>query len=244
MIKKLIIIFCALLILTSTFGLLLYNGVIWFNNPSKEAYPVRGVDVSIYQGDIDWNVLSNEGIDFAFMKATEGSGFVDENFKFNLENAMKTSLKIGAYHFFSFESPGETQGENFIENVPNHPELLPPVVDIEFYGDFINNPPSKEKTEEILNPLIEKLKNHYGKPPIIYATYDSYDLYIKGSYKDCPIWIRDIIKKPTLSDNREWTFWQYSNREKLNGYAGVEKFIDMNVFNGSLENFYTLFNLN
>lgn len=52
---------------------LIYNGIIWFNNPSKSEYPVRGVDVSSYQGDIDWQVLSSQGIDFAFIIATEGT---------------------------------------------------------------------------------------------------------------------------------------------------------------------------
>ena len=88
---------------------LFYTGVLKFNNPSRNTYPVRGVDVSSYQGTIDWEVLSSQNIQFAFIKATEGSGFVDPCFVDNLAGASETSLYIGAYHFFSFESSGKTR---------------------------------------------------------------------------------------------------------------------------------------
>ena len=52
---------------------LFYNGVVLFNNPSNMEFPVRGVDVSSYQGTIDWNVLASQNIQFAFIKATEGN---------------------------------------------------------------------------------------------------------------------------------------------------------------------------
>jgi len=220
--------------------LLLYNGILWFNNPSKTKFPVRGIDVSVYQGVIDWTVLSKQGIHFAYIKATEGSSFVDEKFMTNFENAQKTDLLVGAYHFFSYDSSGLTQADNFISVVPRIEKMLPPVVDVEFYGDREKNPLSKTDTQVILTVLLNKLENYYGIRPIIYATQRSYELYIKDSYQDYSIWIRNVFMKPYLGDHREWTIWQYSNREKLQGYAGEEKFIDMNVFHGSLEELYNL----
>ncbi|MDR3645072.1 MAG: GH25 family lysozyme, partial [Clostridia bacterium] len=142
-------------------GILLYNGIIWFNNPSSRVYPVRGVDVSSYQGIIDWNVLSKQHIDFAFIKATEGSSSHDQQFRYNWENANKTQLKVGAYHFFSFDSSGSAQANNFIGIVPRQAESLPPVVDIELYGDKMEKLPDREKTDEILNELLDKLEEHY-----------------------------------------------------------------------------------
>lgn len=62
-------------------------------------------------------------------------------------------------------------------------------------------------------------------------------MYIKNSFAQCDIWIRDVFTKPTLSDNRNWTFWQYTDRERLEGYSGDEKFIDVNVFYGYEEVF-------
>ncbi len=227
----------AFVLVLSIIAVLVYNGIILLNNPRDEYYPVRGVDVSSYQGEIDWDILSQNDIDFAFIKATEGSGFVDEKFKQNWENSNKTDLRIGAYHFLSYDSSGAGQAENFIKAVPKNKNSLPPVVDVEFYGEYFKNPADIEKAKPILDEFIEKLEEHYGKKPIIYATKRSYDLYIKDNYTDYPIWIRNVIAKPKLSDNRNWTFWQYTNREKLDGYSGDEKYIDMNVFNGSYDEF-------
>jgi len=227
----------ALFIITAallTLILLLYNGVILFNNPSEKDYPVRGVDVSAYQGDIDWEILSSQNIDFAFIKATEGSSFVDKKFAYNFAEAQKTDLSIGAYHFFSFDSQGKTQAENFIKNVIPFDGMLPPVIDFEFYGDKADNPPEKDKVHAELKAFISEIESCYGLSPIIYATEETYELYLKTDFSQYDIWIRDVITKPNFS---QWTFWQYTNREKLDGYKGPEKYIDMNVFNGTKEQF-------
>ena len=239
--KLFIIIAIVLLILT----LLLWGflGIIKFNNPSKEEYPVRGVDVSAYQGTIDWKKLSEQNIQFAYIKATEGSSFVDENFQENYKNAQETNLKIGAYHFFSYDSEGATQAENFINNVEKIDNMLPPVIDVEFYGEYKKNTPDKEKMQEQLRILIDKIKENYEVSPILYATNESYELYIANNFEDCEIWIRDIMKSPDLPDNREWTFWQYTNREILDGYQGEETYIDMNVFHGTQEEFDAKFSI-
>lgn len=234
--KKLIIgtitILFALLV---TGVLLVLNGIILLNNSSAKAYPVRGVDVSWYQGDINWNTLAKQDIDFAFIKATEGSSHVDKKFHYNFEQALNADLKVGAYHFFSYDSEGKTQAENFIKTVQKIDDMLPPVVDIEFYGDKKKNLPQKEATQEQLSVLLDELEKHYGKKPIIYATKKSYDLYIANSYQEYDIWIRSVYNKPTLSDGNTWIFWQYTDKEQLDGYVGVEKFIDVNVFYGTKE---------
>lgn len=233
-----ILCFCVItIILIGIVGVLFYNGILLFNNPSKERYPIRGVDVSAYQGDIEWEVLAKQGIEFAFIKATEGSTFVDKKFKTNFDDAIKTNLRIGAYHFFSFDSSGEAQAKNFCNTVPKEENLLPPVVDIEFYGDKAKNPPDSQVTKKELNKLLMMLEEYYNKKPIIYATKQSYDLYISNDFENYDIWIRDVFTNPSLSDGRKWTFWQYTNREKLKGYEGVEKYIDMNVYYGTKEEF-------
>ena len=107
----------AVLLSAFVLAFLVWNGYLLLNNPSRERYPVRGVDVSKYQGEIDWPVLAEQEISFAFIKATEGSSHVDARFAYNYEEARKTGLRVGAYHFFSFDSGGDTQAENFIRNV-------------------------------------------------------------------------------------------------------------------------------
>lgn len=239
--KKILIVTSLIAIIIIVIYVLWCNGIIIFNYPSDEEYEIRGIDVSAYQGDIDWNVLSKQGIKFAFIKATEGSSFVDKKFNINYENATKTKLKIGAYHFFSYDSDGNAQADNFIKNVPKIEDMLPPVVDIEFYGDKYINIPDIEKTQKQLQIMLDKLEEHYGKKPIIYATYKSYNLYIANNFKDNHIWIRDVYFKPNLKDNREWTFWQYTDKARLDGYNGKEKRIDINVFNGNMDKFEKLF---
>lgn len=218
-------------------GALLYEGVLQLNHPSPSRYPVRGVDVSNYQGDIDWPALSEQGIDFAFIKATEGSSFQDARFQDNWDRAADTGLRIGAYHFFSYDSPGASQAANFISTVPIRAGMLPPVVDIEFYGDKERHPPERAQVEPMLNELLERLTAHYGVRPILYVTQKSYELYIMGGYEAYDLWVRSVITQPRLPDGRQWTFWQYSNRGRLNGYSGQERFIDLNAFNGSRQSF-------
>ena len=235
--KKLIMLFALLLAVGCALSALVWNGNILLNNPSHEKYPVQGVDVSAYQGEIDWQTLAVQDIDFAFIKATEGSTFVDKNFAFNFEQAQQTDLAVGAYHFFSYDSAGKTQAENFIANVIPYEGMLPPVIDLEFYGDKEKHPPERAYVDAELSAMIEILTDHYGMAPIIYATEKSYELYLDGNYEECDIWIRNVITRPDISDDRPWTFWQFTNRGRMPGYNGVERFIDINVFSGTESEF-------
>ena len=212
---------------------LILSGTLWPNRVFAAGYPVRGVDVSSYQGSIDWPVLSKQDIDFAIVKATEGSSDVDERFAANWAGARQSGLVVGAYHFLSFDSPGSTQAANVIRTVPAAPAALPPTVDVEFYGDYVAHPPSRQKVRGILDPLLAALERHYGRPAILYATADAYDRYLKGAYQRNPIWFRSVAVPPSVPDGRQWTFWQYSDRERLPGYRGDEAFVDMNAFAGS-----------
>ena len=231
MIERMILITLVTLILCGGTGLALYiNGLLIPNEPNS--YMVHGVDVSSYQGNIDWNILSKD-IDFAYIKATEGSSSVDPEFYDNYAGAVNSDIRVGFYMFFSFDSPGETQAENYIRTVEKFDNMLPPAIDVEFYGVNDKNPPRREYINRELDILISKIEEHYSMKPIIYSTKKAYDMYISGKYQDCDIWIRDVFGEPELSDGRSWTFWQYSDKSRLNGYDGDEKFIDMNVFYGS-----------
>lgn len=206
---------------------------------NKTRFPVMGVDVSRYQGEINWNMLEEQNVSFAFIKATEGSGHIDELAGDNLKNAADTDILISAYHFFSFDSPGETQAENFI-SVVNADEInMPPVVDIEYYGDKRSFKPSSEETEEILFPLLERLEDYYGAKPIIYTTLSVYNKYIKENFSDYPIWIRNVYCEP---DFINWKFWQFTDKGELYGFNGEEKYIDLNVYNGTLDEFLMEYN--
>ncbi|MBR5542646.1 MAG: hypothetical protein IKU65_00935 [Oscillospiraceae bacterium] len=226
-----------ILIIVVFFSLLVLCLAAFLGRNAAKNFSVRGVDVSAYQGVIDWQVLSQNDIDFAFIKATEGSTFKDRLYADNVKGAKETALAVGAYHFMSFESEGESQAQNFIETVDRADISLPPVIDLELYGQYNHNPPDFGKVQKILDGLIAALSEEYGTKPIIYTNRRAYSLYISGRYRDCDIWICDILKRPTLPDGREWTFWQYSHTERLPGYSGEEKHIDMNVFAGNRQDF-------
>ncbi|MBR2087261.1 MAG: glycoside hydrolase family 25 [Oscillospiraceae bacterium] len=222
-----------------------YKYNIEVEEPSQADYPVRGVDVSRYQGTIDWQVLASQDVTFAFIKATEGSSHQDPCFAYNWEEARKCGVYAGAYHFFSYDSGGETQARNFIDTVGMNEGTLPPVVDLEFYGDYYDNPPDKQETRKTLNALLMALETYYGKKPIIYTTPRAYYSYILGGgYGEYPLWIREVHTKPIVN----WVFWQYSDQGLLEGYDGkqadqTEAFIDLNVYRGTMDGFLREFGL-
>ncbi len=225
-----------LIFLSALLALLLFLGIVHINNPSKAKYPVNGVDVSAYQGQVDWDTLSSQDIDFAYIKATEGSTFKDSCFEYNWKEAGETDLRIGAYHFFSFESSGEKQAANFIDSVDVIPMMLPPVIDVEYYGKYQNEDDIDvvEIRAELRN-MINILKEEYGVNPVLYVSEETYNTIVAQEFSDCDIWYRSVYGK--IDGDLDWTFWQYSNRHRLNGYEGEEPFIDMNVFYGTKEEF-------
>lgn len=197
-------------------------------------FPVWGVDVSRYQGEINWKSLESQNVRFAFIKATEGSGHVDEYVSENLANAAETDIRLSAYHFFSFDSPGETQAENFISVVNAGDIDMPPVVDVEYYGTKKSDKPDRKEAEKILAPLLDRLESYYGVKPIIYTTLPVYNRYIRENFSDYPLWIRNVWCEPDFMD---WKFWQFSDKGLLSGFTGEEKYIDLNVYNGSEQEF-------
>ena len=224
----------------------IYNREIIANIPDPQKYPVMGVDVSRYQGNIDWSVIASQNVTFAFIKATEGSSHQDPCFTENWNAVQNTNIYAGAYHFFSYESSGETQAQNFIDTVGDLSNTnLPPVIDLEFYGDYSNSPLSRKETQEILNTLLTRLENYYHVKPIIYTTTKAYYHYLLGGgYGDYPLWFRNTYQEPVVN----WSFWQYSDEGKLAGYDGIqtdhtEMFIDLNVYHSSYESFLEEFSL-
>ena len=210
----------------------------WILLPHEAApsqWEVFGVDVSAYQGDIDWPVLAGQQVQFAFIKASEGSSLQDRYFLRNWEGALQAGIRPGAYHFFSYDSPGHTQAENFIRIVPPTPGALPPVVDLEFYGSYLQEPKDRAEVEPELRALLDRLEAYYGVKPILYVTYRSYQLYLSGGgYSQYPIWFSSPLVAPL---GHAWSFWQYSHSARLEGYHGTQERIDLNVFAGNRSQF-------
>lgn len=201
----------------------------WFVNENNSTI---GVDISAFQANVDMATLKQQQIEFVYIKATEGSSHQDEMFATNWNNAQKAELLCGAYHFFSYDSSGKAQAENFISLVGD--ELsgkLLPVVDVEYYGDKEENPPEKEDVIRELTDFLNALEAHYGVKPMIYTRSDIYDKYLDGSFGEYKMWISSLYTPLRWNYKGDWYIWQYLNTGTLEGYTGGEKFIDLNVLN-------------
>lgn len=193
-----------------------------------EGFEVHGIDISHHQSYINWDTVSKQAIDFAFVKATEGETFCDSLFSYNWNEMSRVGIKRGAYHFFRPNISIEKQAKNFIKQVTLKEGDLPPVLDVEVF-DGISKRQLLHNVQEWLN-IIE---THYNIRPLIYTNHKSYKKYIAGNFDEYPIWIaRYSTSDPTLIFGNSWSFWQYGNRGSVNG---IEGYVDLNVFNGSLE---------
>lgn len=237
-----LVILAVLIAALSAFAAGVYQGRIRLALKMAERYSVKGVDISYYQGDIDWQVLEN-GLSFVYMKATEGSSHQDIRFEENLEGALKTGLVVGAYHFFSFESSGKTQADHYIEVVGAWDGMLVPAVDVEYYSSY-EGAIDEDAIRAELQLLLDELEAYYGCKPVIYTTMTAYRTLIEGEFTQYPLWIRNIYYQPLLG-GRNWVFWQYSDKGMLEGYSGEERFIDLNVFRGDGQDLedYRIYNL-
>ncbi|MGB3900863.1 MAG: GH25 family lysozyme [Mesorhizobium sp.] len=203
-----------------------------FGTRSPRKLAVHGVDVSRWQGDIDWLRLRKQGANFAYIKATDGGDHLDPMFKKNWRGAHEAGLKRGAYHFFYWCRTAGEQADWFIRNVPKVEGALPPVIDVEWnHLSNCKRRPSRATVLEKMQVFMDKLERHYGQRPIIYTAPDFYEDNLKGAFKNYPFWLRSVARHPSkVYGDRDWVFWQYSGSGLSHGVTGK---IDLNVFSGS-----------
>jgi lysozyme len=203
-----------------------------FGKTSPREMAVHGVDVSRWQGEIDWLKLRSQGANFVYIKATDGGDHIDPMFRKNWNAAARAGLKRGAYHFFYWCRTAGEQADWFIRNVPKIDGALPPVIDVEWNGESsCKRRPSRERVLEKMQVFMDKLERHYGQRPIIYTAPDFYRDRLKGAFTDYPFWLRAVAAHPSkVYPGRKWVFWQYSGSGLTQGLKGR---IDLNVFHGS-----------
>ena len=188
-------------------------------------YPVRGIDISHHNGEIDFKKVKESGIDFVFVKASEGVTHRDSLYKTNIEMARRAGLKTGAYHFFRFDTDGVDQALNFLKTVGHPTPELGLVVDVEAPGNPDIEPNIVKKR---LISMVEYM-NLLGYKVMIYTNLDGYYDYIEDTLPGYPLWICRFKENPI---NAEWTFWQYDHHGKVDGIKGD---VDLNAFIGSRE---------
>lgn len=194
--------------------------------------PVQGIDVSKWQGDIDWRKVRAAGIDFAYIKATEGGDHIDPKFLQNWEGAKRAGVPRGAYHFVYWCRPAHEQALWFMLNVPPDADALPPVLDVEWNAHSATCPKRvpPEKARKKMRLLLAAMEAHTGQKPIIYTDPAFHAQVLRGRFKKHRFWLRSVAAKPhKIYPGRSWLFWQFTTTGRVRGIAGN---VDRNVFNG------------
>lgn len=192
---------------------------------SKKSF---GIDISHYQGVIDWDELktSEHSINYIFIRATMGSDGKDHHFKSNWKKSKENRYIRGAYHFYRPNENSVEQFNNFSKVVKLEPGDFPPVLDIEEMGKY--------GTENLVAGVLNWLRlaeEHYGIIPIIYTGSNFYQLYLKGRVNAYPLWIAAYSGSHAIR-TADWKFHQFSDRIRIKGIAA---YVDGNSFNGEME---------
>lgn len=188
-----------------------------------ERYPISGIDVSAHNGMMNLDAAAASGIRFIFIKATEGGDFRDENFRINYDKARHAGLKIGAYHFFRFNTDGVEQALNLLSVIGDRNLDLGIAVDVEKHG----NPDVPLDSIEMRLRDMSEFLNLKGYRVTYYASRDGYYDYIKPGFEGFPLWVCSFSSTPILTD---WTFWQYDHHGRV---AGIRGDVDLDTFYGN-----------
>ncbi|MGD9483068.1 lysozyme [Streptomyces sp. TRM70308] len=210
---------------------------------------VQGIDVSHWQGAINWSAVKSAGIDFAYIKATEGTSFTDPRFDTNYPAAHRAGLVRGAYHFARPNySGGAAQAHFFASNGgawSRDNQTLPGVLDIE------HNPSgamcyglSTTQMRTWVHDFYTAYKARTGRDMVIYTTASWWNTCTgnwTGMRDKAPLWVAHWhVAAPRIpSGFPTWTFWQYTASGRVAGIAGD---VDRNKFNGSMSRLLALAN--
>ena len=196
-----------------------------------EGYEIHGIDISHYQGKIDWEQLKNAMIKgcpvrFVIIKSTEGSSRLDENFRENFNQARDFGFIRGVYHFWSNKSTAREQAYYFLDQVHLTDGDLPPVLDIE-------HKPTDKSVEDFQRDVLTWLhivEDKYHAKPIIYTYYKFKEQYLSAPvFEDYPYWIAHYYVDKVQYKGK-WKFWQHTDVGKL---PGIKGYVDFNIYNGS-----------
>ncbi|MCP4315995.1 MAG: glycoside hydrolase family 25 protein [Hyphomicrobiales bacterium] len=211
----------------------------YFGTRHPATHEVHGIDVSKWQGDIDWRRLKRADVAFAYIKSTEGGDHRDENFTRYWNGAKRAGIPRGAYHFYYFCRSAKEQAAWFIANTPRDRSALPPVLDIEWnhQSPSCKMRPDPAIIRREMRVFVKQIEAHYGKRPLIYTTIDFHRQNLEGHFTDYQFWVRSVADHPdNIYDGRAWHFWQYTGTGRVPGINGDA---DINVFVGNKEQWNT-----
>ncbi len=195
-------------------------------NIDKDIYPVTGIDISNHTHITDWKLIKKAGIDFVYIKVSEGGDYKDPSYQKHARNALAAKIPYGGYHFFRFNRSGEIQAHNFLNTLLAEYQL-PPVIDVEEWGN--TQPESDYKETLEIKKFIREVETELSQKVIIYCNKNSYERFIEGNFPENPVWICTFSRKPPVPS---WLFWQHSHIGRI---PGIQSDVDINTFNGNRE---------
>jgi len=190
-----------------------------------------GLDVSEFQGKIDWTLVetieNRYPLEFVFIRATAGNDRVDCQFDKNWLGAKKSKMIRGAYHYYRPNENSLEQAQLFIKTVHLHKGDLPPVLDIE----KLPKGQSLDSLKIGLRRWLKAVEAHYKVKPIIYTGEKYYDDFLKEDFSDYLFWIANYnLYREKIGE--DWLFWQFTEKASVTGIKGN---VDVNIFNGDVE---------
>lgn len=194
----------------------------------SDSDPIQGIDVSHYQGDVDWAKAKAAGIAFAYAKATEGTDYVDPSFGGHWPAMRAAGIARGAYHFFETGDDPVAQADHFVHTLGAlDAGDLAPVVDIEsFKGDY-----GGRGVAANLQAWLDAVEQALGRTPAIYTNRSFWDQSVNADFSRYPLWIAEYgVSAPTLPAGwNAWMFWQHTQHGTVAGVAGE---VDLDVYAG------------
>lgn len=192
---------------------------------------IFGIDISHYQSNINWRdvqwIYDDFPIHFVIVRSTMGISDKDLTYRNNWSDLHNGRFIRGAYHYYRPDEPSTEQAQNFINTVTLKNGDLPPILDIE----KLPRNQSLNQLKVGLRNWIDMVERHYGVKPIIYSGQHYYENYLFPEFNDCVIWIANY--NAWITDPKpNWAMWQFSEKGQVEGIQGH---VDLNVFNGDLE---------
>lgn len=177
----------------------------------------EGIDVSHYQGHIDWDqVAGSAKISYVYLKATEGATYVDDTYARNLNEVRRVGLSVGSYHFYRPNVSWREQLQNLTSIVKLHEQDLVPIIDIEHRGRV-----SDKQFLRDLKQFVHHVERYYGKKPLLYSYQNFYNKHLKGHFTDYHWMIAKYQEsEPILEDGHDYIMWQYTQAGSMPGVKG------------------------
>jgi len=183
--------------------------------PALDPGEIYGIDVSDHQGQVNWRAVARSDMSFVFIKATEGSTYVDPDFASDLAHARSAGLLVGAYHFFTLCSPGASQAANFLKIAPPGSTALQPAVDLELSGNCSARP-SPSEVQSQLSVFVNRVELATRQRVVFYIGDSFEQRYPVPGIKNRLLWKRSILARPSGS----WAIWQVDGLAHVEGITG------------------------